>query len=100
MEYDLIGFYRQVHWLGHHKRASLQRVAHGLHSPPQDGKQRTLTVHHLDMDPSNCNDYNLVALCQACPLRTQSRFDLHQICLVGTEPDYLDWSIEVMLNRC
>jgi len=31
----------------------------------------TLTVHHLDGDPSNCDPENLVALCQRCHLRKQ-----------------------------
>ena len=35
--------------------------------------QNILTVHHLDMDPSNCSDENLVALCQRCHLRFQGR---------------------------
>jgi len=33
-----------------------------------------LTVHHLDMDPSNCVSENLVALCQRCHLHVQARF--------------------------
>lgn len=32
-----------------------------------------LTVHHLDMDPSNCAWWNLVALCQQCHLHIQAR---------------------------
>lgn len=38
---------------------------------PQEGYG--LTVHHLDMDKSNCHWTNLVALCQKCHLRVQSR---------------------------
>lgn len=38
---------------------------------PQSGY--TLTVHHLDLDPSNCRWHNLVALCQRCHLSIQSR---------------------------
>ena len=56
---------------------------------PKNGKQRMLTTHHLDMDPSNCADHNLVALCQACHLRVQSRVDPHQLRLIGDEPDWL-----------
>lgn len=32
----------------------------------------TLTVHHLDMDPSNCRWWNIPALCQRCHLHIQS----------------------------
>jgi len=39
-----------------------------------DEKGCCLTVHHIDMDKSN-NDYsNLVALCQKCHLSIQSKF--------------------------
>lgn len=30
-----------------------------------------LTVHHLDLDKSNCEDWNLAALCQRCHLHIQ-----------------------------
>ena len=33
----------------------------------------TLTVHHLDIDPSNCAWWNIPALCQRCHLRIQGR---------------------------
>lgn len=36
-------------------------------------KQRVLTVHHLDGDKSNCEWWNLAALCQACHLTIQGR---------------------------
>jgi len=32
-----------------------------------------LTVHHLDLDPSNCRWWNLAALCQRCHLRIQAK---------------------------
>lgn len=32
-----------------------------------------LTVHHLDIDPSNCNWWNIPPLCQRCHLSIQSR---------------------------
>jgi len=34
---------------------------------------RILTVHHLDGDKSNCEWWNLLALCQRCHLTIQSR---------------------------
>lgn len=33
----------------------------------------TLTVHHLDLDKSNCEWWNLAALCQRCHLQIQSK---------------------------
>lgn len=33
----------------------------------------TLTVHHLDIDPSNCEWWNLAALCQRCHLHIQAK---------------------------
>lgn len=38
-----------------------------------DGKQRMLTVHHLDGNKGNNRWWNLLALCQACHLSVQSR---------------------------
>lgn len=46
-----------------------QRCGH-LHDPCAG---YTLTVHHLDHDPSNCAPDNLVALCQRCHLWLQHR---------------------------
>ena len=46
------------------------------HQP--DGKQRVLTVHHLDGDKSNCRWWNLTALCQVCHLSIQGRVKMHQ----------------------
>ena len=45
---------------------------------PKNGKQRMLTVHHLDLDKSNVEDWNLAALCQGCHLSVQGRVDMHQ----------------------
>lgn len=33
----------------------------------------TLTVHHLDLNPANCQWWNLAALCQRCHLHIQSK---------------------------
>ena len=38
---------------------------------PENGY--TLTVHHLDIDPSNCAWWNIPALCQRCHLSIQGR---------------------------
>ena len=42
--------------------------------PHDPSSGHTLTVHHLDGDPSNCADDNLVALCQRCHLHVQARY--------------------------
>lgn len=46
-----------------------------------------MTVHHLDMDKSNCADWNLAALCQRCHLSIQSRVDFTQ----GYMMEHSDW---------
>lgn len=38
----------------------------------------TLTVHHLDGDKSNCESWNLAALCQRCHLKIQGKVFLPQ----------------------
>lgn len=37
-----------------------------------------LTVHHLDGDKANCEDWNLAALCQRCHLKIQGRVKMDQ----------------------
>ena len=46
---------------------------------PRDGKQRVLTVHHLDLDRANCEAWNLVSLCMVCHWRIHARVDMHQL---------------------
>ncbi len=38
-----------------------------------------LTVHHLDGDKANCEDWNLAALCQRCHLKIQGRVKIDQL---------------------
>lgn len=38
-----------------------------------------LTVHHLDLDKSNCAWWNLAALCQRCHLTIQSKVVMARI---------------------
>ena len=38
----------------------------------------TLTVHHLDIDPSNCAWHNIPALCQRCHLHIQGKVVMEQ----------------------
>jgi len=55
------------------KEAAGWRCEHCGH-PHEVCSGHVLTVHHLDMDPSNCNPHNLVALCQRCHLHIQARY--------------------------
>lgn len=43
-----------------------------------DGKNRILTVAHLDNNKSNSSEWNLAALCQVCHLQTQGRITMEQ----------------------
>lgn len=43
---------------------------------PESG--HTLTVHHLDNNKSNVQDWNLAALCQKCHLQIQGRVNIFQ----------------------
>ena len=47
----------------------------------------TLTVHHLDRDKANCEDWNLAVLCQRCHLSIQNRVDFEQLYMF----DHTDW---------
>lgn len=40
---------------------------------PFDTHRRTLTVAHLDHDPSNCSPENLMAMCAVCHLRYDAK---------------------------
>src|SRR5690242_21241546 len=48
----------------------------------------TLTVHHLDIDPSNCRWWNLAALCQRCHLSIQGRVHMDRPWVMG---DHSEW---------
>ncbi len=51
---------------------------------PHDlGTAHVLTVHHLDGNKANVEDWNLEALCQRCHLRVQGRVIMDQFMLVG-----------------
>ena len=51
--------------------AGWQCVRCGHQHDPANGY--CLTVHHLDLDPSNCRWWNIPALCQRCHLSIQGR---------------------------
>lgn len=54
---------------------------------PRDGKQRMLTVHHLDGDKGNCAWWNLTALCQSCHLTIQGRVIMERTWML----EHSDW---------
>ena len=37
-----------------------------------------LTIHHLDNNKSNCEEWNLAALCQRCHLHIQGKVNMFQ----------------------
>lgn len=46
---------------------------------PHDRKTgHVLTVHHLDIDPQNCEWWNVPALCQRCHLKIQAKVILER----------------------
>ncbi len=45
-----------------------------------------LTVHHLDGNKANCDDWNLAALCQRCHLTVQGRVKMDQLFMPGVLP--------------
>ena len=49
----------------------------GHHHDPPHGY--TLTVHHIDGNPSNNEPWNTPALCQRCHLHYQCRLSVHQL---------------------
>lgn len=51
----------------------------GLCTHPKDGSLRMLTVHHLDMNPENCEWWNLAALCQVCHLQIQAKVIMERV---------------------
>ena len=64
-------------------------------SHPQDGKQRMLTVHHLDLNKSNVEDWNLASLCQGCHLSVQGRVDMSRDYML----DHSSWMIPHVEGR-
>ena len=48
------------------------------HHPHDVAAGYMLTVHHLDLNKSNCKWWNLAALCQRCHLQIQHKVDMEQ----------------------
>lgn len=59
-----------------------ERCGH-IHDP-ENGY--ALTVHHLDMDPSNCELWNLAVLDQRCHLTIQGRVKMDQLFFLDILP--------------
>ena len=55
---------------------------HVAHGPVPN----VLTVHHLDGDKANCEDWNLAALCQRCHLAIQGRVKMDQLFFLEVLP--------------
>ncbi len=49
------------------------KSVHDGGDPSLGGKQRVLTVHHLDGDKGNCRWWNLASLDQVCHLQVQAK---------------------------
>ena len=46
--------------------------------PHDPSTAHSLTIHHLDCNKSNCEEWNLAALCQRCHLTIQGRVNMFQ----------------------
>jgi len=51
----------------------------------------TLTVHHIDMNPANCEWWNLAALCQRCHLQIQHKVVIERVWLFDHSPWFLPY---------
>lgn len=45
-----------------------------------------LTVHHADLDPSNCRWWNLLCLCQRCHLQIQAKVVMERVWMFDHTP--------------
>ena len=77
------------------ERAAWRCVRCSMHHAPRNGY--TLTVHHLDGNKSNCEKWNLAALCQRCHLRIQATISMGQAFLF---PDlHTAWMRPFLIGR-
>lgn len=69
-----------------------------------DQKRHRLTCHHLDMDPSNCEWFNIPALCQQCHLHIQAKVIMERVWILPHsewfKPYYLGWVAQTVLGVC
>jgi len=71
------------------KSAADWRCEHCGHThDPNNGY--TLTIHHLDGDPGNNADENLVALCQRCHLYWQGCWQPGQLVMGFARPQWME----------
>lgn len=66
-------------------------IARHDHPHPSTGSNVVLTVAHLDHTPENCDDANLLAMCQACHLAYDR--DHHHQTRTGAVPLPFDGAI-------
>lgn len=45
---------------------------------PVTGSKVVLTVHHLDFNPQNNEEYNLMSLCQRCHIRLDAKYKAYK----------------------
>jgi hypothetical protein len=64
---------------GHHEPCDEHCDASRHPGGLNDGRQRVLTVHHLDGDKANVRWWNLAALCQVCHLQIQAKVSMEQV---------------------
>jgi len=57
--------------------------------PNEHNTGYVLTVHHLDHNPENMDDTNLVALCQRCHLTVDQWFNPTQKYFFGMKPNWV-----------
>ena len=70
--------------------------------PHEPASGHTLTVHHLDWDKGNCEDWNLAALCQRCCLTIQAKADMGQPFMfdhTGRMMPHVEGYLEAMWQR-
>lgn len=79
---------KTAHWI-------CERCAH----PHNVKKGRMMTVHHLDGNKANCDDYNLACLCQRCHLKMHHLFSPRQLRLFPA-PTWLQRHIDASPWKC
>lgn len=66
------------------------------HHPNDPEVGRILTVHHLDMNKSNCEWWNIPALCQRCHLEIQNKVVMERRWMF----EYSEWFIPYYAGYC
>jgi len=80
-------------------------ACHHKHDPKEG---YTLTVHHIDGDTMNNQDWNLACLCQRCHLRYEHQIVFDQLLFSWCWPNhwlckhlvgYMKWKVQRMKNH-